>query len=47
MGIIKKIKMLKSFVIATLVAFSSAEDFNMQEAEISRQLSVDAYCGHK
>jgi hypothetical protein len=39
--------MFKQFVIAGLAAATLAEEFSMDEAEISRQLSVDAYCGHK
>lgn len=36
---------MKSFSISLLALCSAAFDVN--QAEISRQLSVDAYCGHK
>ena len=39
--------MIKQYILAALAAVFLTEDFKMDEAEISRQLSVKAYCGHK
>jgi hypothetical protein len=38
---------MKAFVTALLATLAATEDFNMQLAEISRELSVDAYCGRQ
>jgi len=39
--------MFKQFILAALAAVTFAEDFKMDEAEISRQFAANAYCGHK
>lgn len=39
--------MFKAIFASALTAAVMAEPFDMDQAEISRQFSVDAYCGHK